>query len=234
MKNHYVITGAGRGIGLELTKQALEAGHKVSALVRSPDKSPGIAELGKKFAQGSTKQLHVYPVDVLSDSSVEAFVRDLGGECVDVLINNAGKYLDGSSGFEDLDLQKVTDTFATNTIGPMRVARALLPNLKKSKNPKVVNITSLMGSIGDNESGGSYAYRMSKTALNMFNKCFSIDFPEIVSVVVHPGWVKTKMGGEGAPTHTHESASGIHKIIDRVTKKDTGHFFDFEGDELPW
>jgi NAD(P)-dependent dehydrogenase (short-subunit alcohol dehydrogenase family) len=230
MKNHYVITGAGRGIGLELTKQALEAGHKVSALVRSPEKATGIADLSKKFSQ----TLHVFPVDVLSDTSVQTFVRDLAGEGVDVLINNAGKYLDGSSGFEDLDLQKVAETFATNSIGPMRMAQALLPNLKKSKTAKIANITSLMGSIGDNESGGSYAYRMSKTALNMFNKSFSIDFPEITSFVVHPGWVKTDMGGAGAPTQAQESAKGIHQIITRATKKDSGHFFDFEGESLPW
>lgn len=230
MKTHYVITGAGRGIGLELTKQALEAGDQVSALVRSPEKSTGISELSKKFP----KTLRVFPVDVLSDSSVQSFVRDLAGEGVDVLINNAGRYMDGNSGLKDLDLQKVADTFAVNSIGPMRVTRALLPNLNKGKNPRVANITSLMGSIEDNESGGSYAYRMSKAALNMFNKSFAIDFPEVISMVIHPGWVKTDMGGAGAPTSPKESAEGIHKIISQATKKNSGHFFDFEGDELPW
>jgi NAD(P)-dependent dehydrogenase (short-subunit alcohol dehydrogenase family) len=230
MKSHYVITGAGRGIGFELTRQALMAGHRVSALVRSPAKAAGVTDLATKFSQ----TLKIYPVDVLSDSSVTTFVHDLAGEGVDVLINNAGAYLDSDSGFENLDLKKAEETFAINTVGPMRMTRALLPNLKKGHSPKVVNITSLMGSIEDNGSGGSYAYRMSKTALNMFTKTFSNDYSGITAFVIHPGWVKTDMGGAGAPTSPEESAQGIHKVIDGATKKSSGHFYDFEGEELPW
>jgi NAD(P)-dependent dehydrogenase (short-subunit alcohol dehydrogenase family) len=230
MSIHYVISGAGRGIGLELTRQALQAGNRVSALVRHPEKATQLQSLKHDFAD----KLQVFSVDVTEDSAVKSFSKQIEKTAVDVLINNAGAYLDTDSDFETLDLAKVMDTFAINSVAPMRLARALLPELKKSKHPKLINITSLMGSIADNEGGGSYAYRMSKTALNMFVKTFSRDFPEITALVIHPGWVKTDMGGQAAPTSVEESAKGIHAVISSTPHSKSGHFFDFEGDELPW
>ncbi len=231
MSKQIVVTGSSRGIGLGLARLALEQGHRVTALARHPDDSRELQLLKSKYSG----QLAVFAVDVLSDDAVEDFAKKLGASTpVDLLINNAGAYLDMENGFEGLPLSKVVDSFAINSISPMRVTRALLPGLSRSKEPRVVHITSLMGSIGDNGSGGSYAYRMSKTALNMFNKSFSIDFPGITSVVVHPGWVQTRMGGEDAPTTVDESASGILKIGLTATRDQSGHFYDFEGDSLPW
>lgn len=229
-KLHYVITGASRGIGLELTRQALQAGHHVSALVRSPEK----AEKLQKLAKESGNSLRVFKVDVLSEDSIESFSRELGGEAIDVLINNAGILLDGDTPFENVDLGHVRESFDVNTIAPMLVTQILLPALKKSSEPKLVNVTSLMGSIADNGYGHSYGYRMSKAALNMFTKTFAVDHKGITAFVVHPGWVKTDMGGSEAPTQPEESAAGILKKITSSGPKNSGHFYDFEGDELPW
>ncbi len=231
MKNHYVITGTSRGIGLELTKQLLQQGQVVTALSRNSVQAPGLQSLKQKFPE----TLRLYNVDVRLDGQVLSFVRDLGeATVVDVLINNAGAYLDGDVGLEQLSLQKVTDTFDVNTIAPIRMTQALLPQLKQSKQPKIVHITSLMGSITDNTSGGSYGYRMSKSALNMFCKSFSVDYPEIITAVIHPGWVQTDMGGPQAPTPAEESARGIIKVVQGLGKSQTGKFFDYEGDELSW
>ena len=116
----------------------------------------------------------------------------------------------------------------------MLVTQALLPCLERAAAPKVVNISSLMGSIEDNSSGGTYAYRMSKAALNMFTKTFAVDFPKIATLTMHPGWVKTDMGGANAPTEKTESVKGLLKVILASSLKNTGQFIDYEGDKLPW
>ena len=230
---HFVITGASRGIGFELASQALAAGHRVTAIVRSPHQAESLKRLGAEVLAG----------DVTSKKDFEEAARKINAP-IDVLINNAGIFLSDSRGeverddegekFENLDTQHLAKTFDVNTLGPIRVTQALLPLLQKSKNPKVIQITSLMGSIADNTSGGCYGYRMSKAALNMFNKCLANDFPGLIAIVMHPGWVKTDMGGERAPTSPQESAQGIHRVIARLERKESGQFFDFEGDALPW
>jgi NAD(P)-dependent dehydrogenase (short-subunit alcohol dehydrogenase family) len=228
--NTYVITGTSRGIGLQMTRELLASGNTVLALARKPESSKGLTELKER----NPDRLQIYAVDVTSDRDVSAFVTKLNTNTkVDVLINNAGIYGDGED-FEKLSLDSVLQTIETNSVSPMRVTRALLPYLKKSSSPKVIHITSLMGSIGDNTGGGSYGYRMSKAALNMFNKSFAIEYPEITAIVMHPGWVQTDMGGSNAPTKVEDSAKGILAVCAKATKRDSGKFFDFEGDELPW
>lgn len=226
----FLITGCSRGIGLELTKQALTLGHKVFAAVRDVKKSSELNALAK----ANSENLKVITLDTSSDESVAQAAKELS-EPIDVLINNAGVYLDSNaSSLRELKSLTVTDTFQTNTLGPMRVTKAFLENLSRSNTPKVINITSLMGSIKDNSSGGSYAYRMSKTALNMFSKCLSVEFPNFTVVSVHPGWVQTDMGGGGATTPIPESAKGILKIALDATKQDTAKFYDFKKRELAW
>jgi NAD(P)-dependent dehydrogenase (short-subunit alcohol dehydrogenase family) len=154
---------------------------------------------------------------------------------VDVLINNAGVYLDPSgSGLEQTESQMLLETFNVNTVGPVRVTRALLPFLRAAKNPKVATISSLMGSLADNKSGNAYAYRMSKTAVNMFVKTFSLDEGGVIAIALHPGWVKTEMGGSGAPLEPAKSAEGLWTVIETCTPADTGKFFNHAGRELPW
>jgi NAD(P)-dependent dehydrogenase (short-subunit alcohol dehydrogenase family) len=223
-----VVTGTSRGIGLEMVSQLLSSGNKVYACARNPEKSKDLMDLKKKHSDS----LMIAQVDVNSDEQVDAFAKTLKGG-IDLLINNAGVYGENSS-FEKLSLETVETTFTNNAVAPMRVTRALLPALQKSKHATVLHVTSLMGSIQDNESGGSYGYRMSKVALNMFNKSFSCDYPGITSVVVHPGWVKTDMGGSNAPVEVADSAKGILKIALSAKSEMNGKFYDFEGDELPW
>jgi NAD(P)-dependent dehydrogenase (short-subunit alcohol dehydrogenase family) len=228
MAKTYLITGTSRGIGLQLTEQLLKAGHKVLAVARQPQNSPALMALKDRG------QLSVYAADVTSDEQVAALARDLKSTAsIDTLINNAGIYGENLP-FESLSWEKAMTTLATNAIAPMRVTRALLPWLKKSSSPKVVHITSLMGSIADNSGGGHYGYRMSKAALNMFNKSFAVDHPDITALVIHPGWVKTDMGGSQAPLEVRDSAAGILAVIAKTTIKDSGKFFDWQGKSLPW
>jgi NAD(P)-dependent dehydrogenase (short-subunit alcohol dehydrogenase family) len=229
----YIVTGASRGIGLELTKQILEMGHGVQAWVRNPDASSGSNGL-QALASKYPAAFRAVRVDVTNQASVDGAAREFGTGALDGLINNAGVYLDEGADLARLAPEVLTRTFETNSVAPLRVTQALLPALRLSREPRVAHITSLMGSIEDNSSGGSYAYRMSKTALNMFEKCFAIDHPEIISMVLHPGWVKTEMGGRGAPVEPADSARGLLKVFFSLSKKDSGAFRDYEGDSLPW
>lgn len=226
----FLITGASRGIGLELTTQALNLGHKVYACVRNPSKSSDLSKLKPQYSSA----LEIVELDASSDESVKSASSKVT-QPIDVLINNAGVYLDSRANqLSELSMQTVLDTFQTNTLGPMRVTKAFLPQISEGKNPRIVNITSLMGSITDNAGGGSYAYRMSKTALNMFTKCLSIELPHTTVICVHPGWVQTDMGGKGATVSIPESAKGILGLALEVNPKDSGKFFDYRKRELHW
>jgi len=225
-----VITGANKGIGLELAKQAVAKGLHVICGVRRPDQANALREvIGKKG--------EILPLDVSNDGSVRSFADSLRLRVrhIDVLINNAGVYLDSQNGgIESLESQMLLETFNVNSIGPVRMTRAMLPYLKGAKNPKVATVSSLMGSLTDNKSGGAYAYRMSKTAVNMFVKTFSIDESGITAIALHPGWVKTAMGGSAAPLEPSKSAEGIWTVIETCTPSDSGKFFNHAGRELPW
>jgi NAD(P)-dependent dehydrogenase (short-subunit alcohol dehydrogenase family) len=226
-----VITGANRGIGLELARRYLERGDHVDAGVRNPEAAGDLAALG----QGAGGRLRVLPCDVADDASVRAFAAALGDVAVDVLINNAGimgKWLSVA----DLDYEDVTRTFDTNAVGPLRVTAALLPHLRRSSVRKVVNMSSRMGSIAENTSGGAYAYRLSKAALNMASKSMSLDLrgEDFTVVALHPDWVKTDMGGQEAPTTVEEAGAGLIALVDRLSLAETGGFFHFRGDPIPW
>ena len=226
----YVITGASRGIGLELVTQVLAQKHKVIAGVRNPAAAKELAELAKTH-EGS---LRVLRLDVKSASSVAEFKQAIGDETVDFLINNAGVLSDQDDVSAEIDPNVVADTFDTNTLGPIRVTQALLPNLRKAANPVIGHVSSQMGSIADNGSGGHVAYRISKTALNMFAKTLALDEPKIVTLTLHPGWVKTRMGGSGATLDTRSSAQGLLNLINSAKKPMSGRFFNYSGKELPW
>lgn len=220
-----VITGASRGIGLELARLALENGDRVLAVARKPEESPELRALKSKHRD----KLEVAAIELTDPSAGELLGEALAEwERVDVLINNAGVYHQGET------TEDFLDSFHVNAVAPFLVTKALLPKLRKSPGPKAVQITSLMGSISDNESGGSYAYRSSKAALNMIMKTFSRSDPWLTSIVIHPGWVQTRMGGPEAPTPVATSAAGIWKVVRGLAKTDSGKFFDFEGHELPW
>ena len=227
----WVITGANRGIGLELVRQLAARGDAVVAAARDPGSARELTALSGKAGDA----VRVYACDVGRDESVLEFARTLEGTPVDVLVNNAGVYGKMQS-LEELDLDDVRASFEVNALGPIRVTRALLPNLLKSSSKRVVHITSGMGSIGDNTSGGAYGYRMSKAALNMANKSMSCDFRAagLVAVVMNPGWVQTDMGGSGAPTKVDDSVRMMLARIDALTSADSGAFLDYKGGALPY
>lgn len=219
-----LITGANRGIGLELARQMDAKGYRVIATAREPDQAQALHAL----------KVRVEALDVTNADSVAALAKRLDGVAVDLLINNAG--VGGQSGgLSELDLDKFSRTFAVNSIGPMRVTQALLDNLAAGTGKKVIHISSIMASI-ESSWGGSYDYRASKTALNMLNKSLAIELGKkgFVCVALHPGWVKTRMGGESAPVELPDSVRGLLGVIEGLETADNGRFYDYQGKELPW
>lgn len=225
-----VVTGANRGIGLELARQLSRRGDQVEAGVRDPSNARELAALAG---------VRVHQLDVSDAASVKAFASAVGTAPIDMVFNVAG-VIARSSGLgqlaEDLTLDDAMTTFDINALGALRVVIALLPAVRKGGAKKLVHITSGMGSIGDNKSGGAYAYRMSKVALNMMSRSLAVDLrPEgILSVVINPGWVKTDMGGSSAPTPVEESVAGILSEVDKATLADSGEFLNWKGNRYPW
>src|SRR5262249_52325397 len=195
-------------------------GWHVIACCRSPDKAPELKKL--------SRQVEVHALDVTSIESIRHLAKTLAGRHIDVLLNNAGMHGDRMPfGATDVDLWK--KIFEVNTIAPVQMLTALLENVAASAQKKVVNISSKVGSNGDRPSGGSYAYRSSKTALNMamVNAAHELKGRGITILLIHPGWVQTDMGGPGAPVHIEQSITGVRRIIDKATQAETGHFYDY-------
>lgn len=225
----YVITGANRGIGLEFVRQLLARGERVLATCRDPQHSKALAAL-------ACDRLSVHSVDVASTESVRAFADALHTEPVDVLINNAGIFGPDNQSFGRTDYDGWLALLNTNTLGPLRVLEALAPNLERGARKLAVTITSGMGSIGDNTSGGYYPYRSSKAAVNMVMRSASVDLRGrgITVVVINPGWVKTDMGGPGASISPTESIAGMLRVFDGLTLEKTGTFLDYRGGTFEW
>jgi NAD(P)-dependent dehydrogenase (short-subunit alcohol dehydrogenase family) len=215
-----LITGANRGIGLELVRQLRARGDTVIAACRKASRD--LEATGAEIVEG---------VDVTSDDSVAALADAVADRRIDWLINNAG-ILERTS-LEQLDFEAMERQFRVNTLGPLRVTAALRGSLGKGS--KVFIVTSRMGSIEDNTSGGSYGYRMSKAAVNMAGKCLSVDLADdgIAVYLMHPGWVSTDMtGGTGIPVT--ESAAGLVKTMSELSPGQSGTFWHQEGHSLPW
>lgn len=226
-----IVTGANRGIGLEFVRQYAARGDEVVATARRPEEA---AELGA-LAAASGGRVTVLPCDVGDDASVAAFAQAVGVAPVDLLINNAG--VGEWGGLDDLATASALAVYNVNALGPVRVTRALLPNLLRRKGSRVVSVSSGMGSIADNGSGGAYAYRMSKAALNMAARSLAMDLRDrgVISVVINPGWVKTDMGGAGAAITAEQSVKAMIPRFDALTMADTGRFLDWRRDEgYPW
>jgi len=218
--SHYLVTGANRGIGLEMCRQLAARGDEVTAACR---KSSAVLDgLGVRVEAG---------VDVADEASVAGLALRLEGKGVDVLVNNAG-ILERIS-LDNLDFESIRRQFEVNAIGMLRVTQALLPSLKAGS--KIAILTSLMGSMGDNGSGGAYGYRMSKAAVNAAGVSLARDLEgrEIAVVLLHPGMVQTDMtGGRGIPAD--ESVRGLLARIDELTLQSSGTFRHADGRDLPW
>lgn len=215
-----LVTGANKGIGLELSRQLRERGDEVVALCRKG--SPALVALGVRLFEN---------VDVTDAAALEAVSRELGETRIDVLINNAGIF--GNESFDRLDFDRIREHFEVNALGALRVTSIMSPHLAKGS--KVILMTSRMGSIGDNGSGSYYGYRMAKAALNMAGANLAHDFRSrgVSVAILHPGMVATGMTGhQGIPTE--ESAKGLISRIDELQLEESGGFWHANGERLPW
>lgn len=226
-----LITGANRGIGLEFTRSFSADGWGVRACCRNPDKAKELRAL----AEESGGEVTVHRLDVTDGLKVASLARELAGESIDLLLNNAGVY-GPRGGFGKTDYDEWLPVFAANTLAPMRMAERFVEHVARGDRKLIVNISSRMGSIAENTSGGAYLYRSSKAALNMVVKGLSIDLADrgITVVAFHPGWVQTDMGGEGADVTPEQSVAGMRKVIDGLDSGSTGRFFAYDGREIEW
>jgi NAD(P)-dependent dehydrogenase (short-subunit alcohol dehydrogenase family) len=223
-----LITGANRGIGLALTEAMLARGDRVIATVRDPFRVPDILKTAPRG------QMVLLGMEVTDDRSVARAAAALK-EPIDVLVNNAGIKGPERQSALDTDFGGFAETLAINAIAPLRVAQAFLPQLRQSKTPRILTVSSQMGALSL-ERSGSIAYRASKAAVNKVMQTLAIELkPEGITVaLVHPGWVQTDMGGQGADITPAESAAGLVALIDRLSIKDTGQFFRWDGTVHPW
>jgi NAD(P)-dependent dehydrogenase (short-subunit alcohol dehydrogenase family) len=220
-----LVTGANRGIGLEYAKQFSAKGYTVIGTARKPGEADELDVVADRVEQ----------LDVADPESVAALAKRLDGVAIDILINNAGIFERQDVTIDEVDFDMMERTYAVNTVGPLRVTKALLPNLRAGKSKIVISMSSGLGSI-EKSNGRWYAYRSSKTALNQINKIWSVELgPDgFIAVVLHPGWVRTDMGGPDATYSPEESVAGLIAVIEALDADDNGRFYDFKGEPIPW
>lgn len=227
-----LVTGANRGIGLEIVKYASEQGWRVFACCRNPHNADSLFNVAKL----SNGQISVHIADMEELSTLQALSYELRNDAVDILINNAGTYGGDKHKFGSVDTKNWMQAFQINTIAPLKMVEAFTQQIGMGKQKTVACIGSKMGSMSDNGYGNSYIYRSSKAALNSVVKSLSIDLKEqgIVSVVLHPGWVKTDMGGPNAEITSRESVEKMFKNLLNLTIEDSGRFIDIDGTDISW
>jgi len=231
MTETILITGSNRGIGLEIAHQYAAQGWQVLACCRRPDQATALNRLSDRFPD-----LIPHPLDVTQHDQVQEFATRLQGSPIDILFNNAGIYGPYDAGFGNTDEARWMECLRTNVIAPMKIMEAFLPNVEASRHKLIAAMSSKMGSMADNGSGGSYLYRSSKAALNAVMKSAAIDLaPRGVKVaILHPGWVKTDMGGPNAEITVAESVGRMREILAGMTPGNSGSFFDIDGSIIPW
>ncbi len=222
-----LLTGAARGLGLDFTRQYAAKGWKIHACARNP------ASL--RQIKGD---IHPHVLEVTDYKAVGALAQKLSGESIDVLICNAGvggeREQTGQilGGFDAAAMRRI---FEVNTLAPLMMAEAFVEHVARSQHKKLVAITSILGSLANND-GGRYAYRASKTALNMEWNCLAKELVEkgIICVALHPGWVQTDMGGETATLTIEQSVPSMMRVIEGLKSSDNGRYIAYDGNELPW
>ncbi len=227
-----LITGTNRGLGFEFASQYANDGFQVLAACRNPAAADGLRQL----EQNSKGRLSIISMDVTDAESIRKAAAQLKDVAIDVLINSAG--IAGASGQTagNIDYKSWAHVLDVNTMGPLRVLESFIEHIARSEQKLVVTITSGMGSISDNKTGGSIAYRSSKAAVNMAMRSAAIDLaPRRIScVLVHPGWVRTDMGGPKAPLSPQESVAAMRRLIEKFGPEDSGKFYSYNGHEYPW
>lgn len=228
----YFITGCNRGLGLEFVQQLLVRGQRVIATCRDIATATDLTALALKHSG----QLSLIEMDVADEASMREAVDLLNDEPIDVFINNAGVYGPRDANFGHVKAPEMAEVLYTNAVAPMLLTQLLIANVRKGSGKKLVYISSKMGSIEDNGRGGSYIYRSSKTALNSIVKSLSIDLASegIAITTLHPGWVRTDMGGPNGNIDAPESVSGLLNVIDGLSVANTGQFYNYDGSTIAW
>jgi NAD(P)-dependent dehydrogenase (short-subunit alcohol dehydrogenase family) len=223
-----LITGANRGIGLEFVREYAADGWRVIAACRKPKKAKDVEQVNGDVT--------LRALDVADPDSVATFVDETKNEPIDVLINNAGVYLDRNIPFGKLDYAGWMTSFQVNTVGPVRVAEALADAVAASSRKLMVFVSTQMASIAENSAGGAYAYRASKAALNAAVKSMAVDIKArgIACLLLHPGWVRTDMGGKNATLDVRDSVHGMRRVIEDFDLARTGSFLRYNGEPVPW
>jgi NAD(P)-dependent dehydrogenase (short-subunit alcohol dehydrogenase family) len=225
-----MITSANRGLGLEFVRQYAADGWRIFAACRNPDAAADLHETTR------TGSVTVFPMDVTDLSSVRHAAAGLNGESIDVLLNSAGIIGKPGQRTGHIDYESWEQVLNVNTMGPLRVTEAFVEHVARSERKLIVTITSGLGSLTDNTSGGSIPYRSSKAAVNMAMRSAAIDLAPrgIACVLVNPGWVKTDMGGLGAPLTPSESVAALKSLIATFSLAHSGKFFHYDGREYAW
>lgn len=227
-----IITGAAGGIGLATARRYLAEGARVAIADIDPRR---VSAARDAVDPGGERTLAV-TVDVTDRASIDAMVSAVLARFgrIDVLINNAGIFKNYETPLTQVPILELVDMYNVNTLGPLRVTRAMLPLLERSSRPVIVNISTGLASISDNTGGKAYGYRMSKAALNMFTKTVAMDYPRMICVAVDPGWVRTDMGGPNAPRSVDSAVRGLVRLIEDLKPDDSGMFLDIRGGETHW
>lgn len=227
-----LITGANRGIGLEHARRYAARGARVFATARDPTAANELQALARE----RPGRIEVLAYTAGDADAAKQLKRDLGDEPLDLLLANAGAAGDRRQSFGAVDADAVLELVRINALAPLALAEALVDNVAASERKIMAFQTSLMGSIGDNGSGGAYAYRISKAALNMVGKCVANDLRGrgVISVLLHPGWVRTRMGGPNGKIGVEECVAGQQRVLDALGPADSGRFYNYDGRELPW
>jgi NAD(P)-dependent dehydrogenase (short-subunit alcohol dehydrogenase family) len=225
------VTGANRGLGLEFVKQYAERGATVFACCRDPQTAHAL----RKVSDAAGGKVSVHPLDVADPASIAALAKSFGEEPIDILINNAGIYGPEKQSADDMDFDGWAKTFAVNSMAPLRIAQHFKENLRRGDTKKLITITSGMGSTAGH-TGNFVAYRSAKAAVNNVMRGVSLAWKKdgIIVGIIHPGWVKTDMGGKHADLEPHESIAGMIAVIAKLTPADSGKYLDYSGKPLPW
>jgi NAD(P)-dependent dehydrogenase (short-subunit alcohol dehydrogenase family) len=231
--NRILITGANRGLGLELVRLCAARGDRVFAGCRSPERDTGLQDLSDRYPG----QIDVISMEITDTASLDHCVQQVrsGVDALDMLINNAAINDEGET-LRTFDAQKAAQQWMVNAVGQVLVAQKFLDLLRAGTDPKIINITSEAGSISTMNHFRGYYYFGSKAAMNMFSRAMAWD-PDtagITTIALHPGWVRTDMGGSNADISVTESAEGILEVTDGLGPEDNGKFYTWEGKEYPW
>jgi NAD(P)-dependent dehydrogenase (short-subunit alcohol dehydrogenase family) len=226
-----LVTGANRGIGLELCRQYIALDWDVYATCRDPDNAKALNELAQ---HSGNENLHIHALDVCNEQQMKDFKQVINDKPIDILLNNAGVFAKEQFGHRDEHVWE--QAVNVNLLAPMKMMEHFVDNVAASDKRLIANMSSKMGSMNDNKSGGAYAYRATKAALNAVSVSAAHDLKhrDICVIILHPGWVKTDMGGENAELSVVQASSMLIETLSQVTMKESASFFDIDGSIIPW